>query len=100
MTGFPIGDRMLGTGQRPYVIAEVGVNHNGSLDLAKQSIDAAAACGVDAVKFQTFRAEEFVADLSLTYTYAQAGAVVTDNAFDMFKRPEMPPAWHRQLMRY
>jgi N-acetylneuraminate synthase/N,N'-diacetyllegionaminate synthase len=100
VTGFPIGARMLGPGQRPYVIAEVGVNHNGSIDLAKQSIDAAAACGVDAVKFQSFRAEEFVADHSLTYSYAQSGAVVTENVFDMFKRLEMPPSWHRELIRY
>ena len=43
-----------------FVIAEIGVNHNGSMDLARQLIDAAAKAGADAVKFQTFRAEDLV----------------------------------------
>ena len=40
-----------------FIIAEAGVNHNGSIDLAKKLIDVAAASGADAVKFQTFKAE-------------------------------------------
>ena len=43
-----------------YIIAEAGVNHNGSLDRAKKMIDVAASTGVDAVKFQTFVAESLV----------------------------------------
>ena len=48
----PSGDRAIGAGNPCYVIAEIGINHNGSLDLAKQLIDAAADAKVDAVKFQ------------------------------------------------
>ena len=47
-----IGDRLIGDGQPTYVIAEIGVNHNGFLDLAIKLIDVAVDCGVDAVKFQ------------------------------------------------
>lgn len=47
-----IGDKIVGEGQPAYVIAEIGINHNGSLDTAKQLIDIAAECGCDAVKFQ------------------------------------------------
>ena len=47
-----IGDRLVGDGQRAYVIAEIGINHNGDLGIAKQMIDAAVHAGVDAVKFQ------------------------------------------------
>lgn len=47
-----IGDRKIGAGNPTYVIAEIGVNHNGQLDLALELIDAAISCGVDAVKFQ------------------------------------------------
>jgi N-acetylneuraminate synthase len=47
-----IGDRLIGDGHPTYIIAEIGINHNGSLDIAKQMIDAAVHAGVDAVKFQ------------------------------------------------
>lgn len=47
-----IGNRMVGDGQPAYVIAEIGINHNGDLGIAKQMIDAAVHAGVDAVKFQ------------------------------------------------
>ncbi len=46
------GDRFIGEGEKAYIIAEIGINHNGSVDLAKQMIDAAVAAGCDAVKFQ------------------------------------------------
>ena len=52
MRGIEIAGRMIGDGQPTYVVAEIGVNHNGDLDLAKRLIDAAVAAGVDAVKFQ------------------------------------------------
>jgi N-acetylneuraminate synthase len=47
-----IGDRPVGPGQPVYVIAEIGINHNGDLDIAKQLIDVAVGAGCDAVKFQ------------------------------------------------
>jgi len=47
-----IGDREVGDGAPIYIVAEIGINHNGDLDLAMRLIDAAAAAGVDAVKFQ------------------------------------------------
>ena len=45
---------MFASGQRPYVIAEIGANHNGDMDLARKMIDAAKACGADAAKFQSW----------------------------------------------
>ena len=47
-----IGNRLVGEGQPCFVIAEIGINHNGDLQLAKRLIDAAKDCGADAVKFQ------------------------------------------------
>jgi len=47
-----IGNKLVGEGHPCYIVAEIGINHNGSLDLAKQLIDAAVECGCDAVKFQ------------------------------------------------
>lgn len=47
-----VGNKNIGSGSACYIIAEIGINHNGSLDIAKQLIDAAVDCGCDAVKFQ------------------------------------------------
>ena len=55
-----VGDRLVGDGQPVYAIAEIGINHNGSVDLAKQMIDGAAAAGCDAVKFQKRTPEKCV----------------------------------------
>ena len=52
--------RKTGQSHRTYIIAEAGVNHNGSLDMAKQLVRVAAEAGADAVKFQTFKADKLV----------------------------------------
>ncbi|MEH0019933.1 MAG: N-acetylneuraminate synthase family protein [Desulfobacter sp.] len=70
------------------IVAEAGINHNGEISLAKQMIDAAAGCGADVIKFQTFRAEEFVSDPDQTYTYMSQGKQVTESMLEMFKRYE------------
>jgi N,N'-diacetyllegionaminate synthase len=76
-----------------FFIAELGVNHNGSLDLAKQLIDVAADAGADAVKFQTFKAEKLV-----TRSAARAKYQVDNNPdgpssqFEMLKRLELSKA--------
>jgi N-acetylneuraminate synthase/N,N'-diacetyllegionaminate synthase len=55
-----VADRWIGEGEPVFIIAEAGVNHNGSLEMAKQLVDAARKVGADAVKFQTFKAEKVV----------------------------------------
>ncbi len=57
-----LGNRKVGPGNPAYIIAEVGINHNGGLDIAKQLIDAAARAGADAVKFQKRTPELCVPD--------------------------------------
>jgi len=52
-----IGKRKIGFNQPVFIVAEIGMNHNGNLDLAKKMIESAANCGVDAVKFQTFKTD-------------------------------------------
>jgi len=59
---FQIGDRRVGDGAPTFVIAEIGINHNGDLDLARRMIEAAATAGADAVKFQTYKTETMVAE--------------------------------------
>lgn len=91
---FQIAGRSIGPNDPPYCIAEVGINHNGDINLAKRMIEAAKAAGADAVKFQTFRADEFCGDPSQTFTYKSQGESVTESMLCMFQRYEFPPeAW-------
>lgn len=77
--------------------AEAGINHNGDLGLAHALIDAAADAGANAIKFQTFRAEEFVPDRSLTYEYVSQGVKVVESQYEMFKRYELQPSVLQEL---
>ncbi len=89
---FPVGKRRIGRGEPCFLVAEVGINHNGDVALAKKMIAAAAAAGADAVKFQNYRVEDFLTDRSLTYEYVSQGKKVVESQYDMFKRCELPPA--------
>lgn len=88
MTTINIANRRICRSGDPFLIAEAGINHNGSLDLAFKMIEEAKSVGVDCVKFQTFKAEEFVGDPHQTYTYTSQGKEVTESMLEMFRRYE------------
>lgn len=83
-----------------FIIAEAGVNHNGDIEIAKKLIDAAASAGADAVKFQTFRAENLVGKDVPKAEYQMQTTEKKESQFDMLKRLELTPAMHQQLMDY
>lgn len=85
-----IEGKVIGEKQPVFLIAEVGVNHNGDIETAKHMIEVAADCGADCVKFQTFNSEEFMSDKQLTYSYEVRGRKVTEKMYDMFQRLEIP----------
>ncbi len=95
-----IGKRLVGEGQPCFLAAEVGINHNGDMDLAHRSIDAAVEAGADAVKFQNYRTEDFISDRSLMYEYVSQGKIVVESQYDMFKRCELAPRTLRELREH
>lgn len=87
--------------EKVLIIAEAGVNHNGSLKLAKQLVDVAAAAGVDIVKFQTFRAENLVSEQAVQADYQKRNLGSSDQSqFSMLKKLELSQADHRILFEY
>jgi len=95
-----IQGRRIGAGQPCFVIAEAGVNHNGSLDLARRLIDAAAEAGADAVKFQTFSAEDLVTQSAPMAEYQERALGAGDSQFTMLRKLELSHDDHRVLAEY
>jgi len=81
-----------------FIIAEAGVNHNGSVDVAKKLIDVAADSGANAVKFQTFKAENLVTKNAQKADYQKQAT--DESQFDMIKKLELDVETHKELITY
>ena len=84
-----VGNREIGPKLPAYIVAEIGINHNGDMDLAKKTILAAKEAGADAVKFQNYKTEDFVPIKTVEYEYLSQGKLVKEFQYDMFKRYEL-----------
>jgi len=82
------------------IIAEAGVNHNGSIELAKILIDIAAEAGVDFVKFQTFKAETLVTQTADKAEYQKEITNTDESQFEMIKKLELDRKTHEELIDY
>ncbi len=87
---------------RTIIIAEAGVNHNGSIEIAKQLIDVAYESGVDIVKFQTFKAEKLVSKTAkkADYQIENTSDENVDSQFEMLKKLELTESDHLELKSY
>ena len=86
---FEIGDHKITANASPFCIAEVGINHNGSLERAKEMVNVAKQAGADAVKFQTFDSDQLCGDPEQMFTYQSQGQEITEPMLDMFRRNEL-----------
>lgn len=83
-----------------YIIAEAGVNHNGDHQKAFDLVDAAAAAGVDAIKFQTFNARRLAASTAPKAIYQQRTTKADQSQVDMLEALELPLEWHAPLQAH
>lgn len=93
-----IGRRVIGVGEPCFIIAEAGSNHDRKLNQAKELIDAAAAAGADAVKFQTFTAEKIAARTRADIARIDFGGA--KSLFELYQNLELPQEWQRELSAY
>lgn len=85
---------------KTFIIAEAGVNHNGSLDLAKRLVDVAVDAGADAVKFQTFKAGKLVSRGAQKAEYQKQTTSAEESQYEMIKKLELDENAHRELIRH
>jgi N,N'-diacetyllegionaminate synthase len=86
--------------KKTFIIAEAGVNHNGSLEIAKKLIDVAAEAGADAVKFQTFKAEKAISMYAQKAEYQKVATGRQESQLEMVKRLELDEGAHKQLIAH
>lgn len=96
-----IGDKYVGLNHPTYFIAEIGANFDGSIEKAKQLIDAAKAAGADCAKFQTFSTPRIVSErgfsrMQLKGVHGSWGRTVSE----VFKDAEFPVKWHKEISDY
>lgn len=83
-----------------FIIAEAGVNHNGSVEIGRRLIDVAVQAGCDAVKFQTFKAENMVTKTAPSAKYQLDRRVPRQSQFEMLKELELSAQAHKELFRH
>jgi len=100
MKKIKIGNKKIGKRESCFIIAEAGVNHNGDIKLAKKLIDVAKEAGVDAVKFQTFKAENVVSKNAGMAEYQKKNIRKTETQLEMIKKFELTYKDFRELKKY
>ena len=97
-----IGRKKIGKDQPVFLIAEAGVNHNGSYRIGKKLIDVAVDCGADAVKFQTFKADNIIIPKGpkAKYHLETTGSNSKLSWFELLKTQEISKEMHIKLINY
>ena len=86
--------------KRVFIVAEIGCNHNGDPKLAKKMVEEAKKCGVDAVKFQTFKANLLISKIAPKAEYQKVTTGTADSQLEMTRKLELPYDEFRKLEEY
>ena len=95
-----INNRKIGLSERPYIVAELSANHNGSLNKAKESIKTAKECGADAIKIQTYTADSMTINSNREDFKIKDGLWEGYTLYDLYKEASTPYEWHEELFNY
>lgn len=95
-----LGRHLVGKGQPPFVIAEIGLNHNGNVAVALELIDKAVEAGCSAVKFQTYTAKNRISKKIKANKYSEELIDTEESLFTMFKRLELSFEDHVKIFEY
>jgi len=95
-----ISNKFIGENKQVFIIAEAGVNHNGNLQTALKLVDAAAAASVDAIKFQTFKAEQVVTTAGKMADYQKKNIGKIESQLDMLKKLELSEKFYKPLINH
>lgn len=97
MSTISIGNRKIGEGFPPYIIAELSANHNGKLERALETITAAKNCGADAIKLQTYTADTMTIDCDSDDFLIKGGLWDGYKLYDLYKEAQTPYEWHKAM---
>ena len=97
---FKINEREIGRDSPPYIVAELSANHNGSIEVAKETILEAKKSGADAVKLQTYTASSMTIDSEKQDFIIKDGLWNGYKLFDLYKEASTPYEWHKELFQF
>ena len=89
MSFIKISNKYVGENFKPFIIAEAGINHNGSVKKALKMVEIAKECKADAIKFQTYSTDEFISNKNKKYKYKIKNKLISESMYSIFKRCEL-----------
>lgn len=92
-----IDGKKIGPNYKPYIIAELSANHNGDINKALETIEAAAKCGADAIKIQTYNADTMTIDCDNEDFQIKGGLWDGYSLYSLYQKAHTPFAWHKRL---